>query len=292
MPEPFGRSLGLRKDQTGMKLLRGIIIGLFTALVALTGVSEWYARTRVDRTPHVISCEEGVLEVSVRADRSELLRGVTARDDRDGDLTDQIMVEHVSSLTGVDTARITYVVFDSSDNAATCSRTIRYTDYQKPRFRLTAPLRYYVGDTITLLDRLTAVDVIDGDLQEKIRLTASNLTNTLAGTYHVTVQVTNSLGDTSVLPLTILVDSGSGYLTPEIRLTEYLLYLNAGSRFDPGAYIQSITDPGAENQNVGREKAEIFSEVDPNTPGTYEVVYSYTGFGGREGKTILTVVVV
>ena len=274
-----------------MKLLRGIIIGLFVALAALTGASEWYARTQVDRTPPVITCEEGVLEVSVRADRSELLQGVTARDDRDGDLTDAIMVEHVSNLTGADTARITYVVFDSSDNAATCSRTIRYTDYQKPRFQLTAPLHYYVGDTITLLDRLTAVDVIDGDLQEKIRLTASNLTNTLAGTYHVTVQVTNSLGDTSVLPLTILVDSGSGHLVPEIQLTEYLVYLDAGSSFDPGSYIRSITDPSAGNRNVSRSEAEIFSEVDPDTPGTYEVVYSYTGSGGREGKTILTVVV-
>lgn len=275
-----------------MKLLRGIIIGLFAVLVALTGASEWYARTQVDRTPPTITCEDGVLEVSVRADRSELMQGVTARDDRDGDLTERIMVEHVSNLTGADTARITYVVFDSSDNAATCSRTIRYTDYQKPRFQLTAPLHYYVGDTITLLDRLTAVDVIDGDLQEKIRLTASNLTNTLAGTYHVTVQVTNSLGDTSVLPLTILVDSGSGYLVPEIRLTDYLVYLNAGSRFDPGSYVRSITDPSAGNKNVDRSQAEIFSEVDPNTPGTYEVVYSYTGSGGREGKTILTVVVV
>ena len=275
-----------------MKLLRGIIIGLFVVLAALTGVSEWYARTQVDRTPPTITCEDGVLEVSVQADRTELLQGVTAQDDLDGDLTEKVMVEHVSNLTGADTARITYVVFDSSDNAATCSRTIRYTDYRKPRFQLTAPLHYYVVDTITLLDRLTAVDVIDGDLQEKIRLTASNLTNTLAGTYHVTVQVTNSLGDTSVLPLTILVDSGSGYLTPEIRLTDYLVYLDAGSRFDPGAYVRSITDPSAGNKNVSKNQAEIFSEVDPSTPGTYEVVYSYTGSGGREGKTILTVVVV
>lgn len=274
-----------------MKLLRGIIIGLFVVLAALTGVSEWYARVREDRTPPVITCEEGELEISASAGSEALLQGVTAWDDRDGDLTGEIMVEHVSNLTGENTARVTYVVFDSADNAATCSRTVRYLDYEKPRFQLTAPLHYYVGDTITLLDRLTAVDVIDGDLQEKIRLTASNLSNTLAGTYHVTVQVTNSLGDTSVLPLSILVDSGSGYLVPEIQLTDYLIYLEAGSRFDPKTYIRSITDPSAANKTVDRLAAEIFSEVDPNTPGTYEVVYSYTGESGREGKTILTVVV-
>ena len=274
-----------------MKLLRGTILCLFCVLLCLTAASEWYTRTRVDRTPPTITCEEGVLEVSVKAGKEALLQGVTARDDRDGDLTGEIMVEHVSNLTGTDTARITYVVFDHSDNAATCSRTIRYTDYEKPRFRLTAPLHYYVGDTITLLDRLTATDVIDGDLQEKIRLTASNLTNTLAGTYHVTVQVTNSLGDTSVLPLTILVDSGSGHLVPEIQLTEYLVYLEKGARFSAGAYLRSVTDPAALTKTADPGDVQIDSEVDPNTPGTYEVVYSYTGVGGKEGRTILTVVV-
>ena len=274
-----------------MKQVRSIVIALFVVMLALTVLSEWYVRTRRDDTPPTIRCDSEVLEVSVQADKAELCQGVTAQDDRDGDITDRVMVEHVSNLLSENTARITYVVFDSSDNAATCTRTIRYTDYQKPRFYLSQPLQYAVGDTITLLDRLTAVDALDGDITEKIRMTASNLSNALEGTYHVTVQVTNSLGDTTVLPLTILVVGGSGYRTPTIALTDYLVYLDAGSDFDPADYIQKITDPGADARNVPKSEAEIRSDVDPDTPGVYEVTYSYTG-ASKEAKTILTVVVV
>ena len=66
-----------------MKLLRGIIIGLFVVLAGLTAASEWYARTQVDRTPPTITCEGEVLEVSVEADRSELLQGTYLRGPKD-----------------------------------------------------------------------------------------------------------------------------------------------------------------------------------------------------------------
>lgn len=274
-----------------MKILRGVVFGLFFVVLILTVVTEWNIRTTKDVTPPTIQCGSSILEVSVKADDATLLQGVTAWDDRDGDLTDQIMVEHVSSLLSANTAKITYVVFDSSDNAATCSRTIRYTDYQKPRFRLDKPLQFFVGDTITLLDRLVAEDMIDGDITEKVRMTASNLTNTLEGTYHITVQVTNSLGDTTVLPLSVIVEGGSTYRTPKIKLSKYLVYLNAGQQFHPEDYLVQVTDLSDIASNDRNKDVEIHSDVDNRTPGVYEVVYSYTG-KNRETKTILTVVVI
>lgn len=260
------------------------------SLIFMLG-SEWYLRRNRDDQPPTLSCSADVLEISVQADQSALLQGLTAQDDRDGDITDKIMVEHISGLINANTARVTYVVFDSSDNAAKYTRTVRYTDYQKPRFQLTAPLQYYVGDTITLQDRLSAIDMLDGDISEKIRLTASNLSNTLAGTYHVTVQVTNSLGDTTVLPLTISVESGSALRTPVIELTDYLIYLDAGSPFDPQQYLRKVSDPAAANQQGSLNQVEVLSEVEPEEPGVYEVTYSYQGVS-REGKAILTVVVI
>lgn len=274
-----------------MKTLRGIVIALFAVSLIFMFGSEWHIRHNRDDQPPTLTCPEGVLEVSVQAEPSALLQGLSAQDDRDGDITDKIMVEHISGLISENTARITYVVFDSSDNAAKCTRTVRYTDYQKPRFQLTAPLQYYVGDTITLQDRLFAIDELDGDISEKIRLTASNLSNTLAGTYHVTVQVTNSLGDTTVLPLTISVEGGSALRTPSIRLTDYLIYLDAGSQFEPRQYLQAVTDPAASNRQGSLSQVEILSEVETEEPGVYEVVYSYEG-ASREGKAILTVVVI
>lgn len=273
-----------------MKLLRTITIALFGLMLILTGITEFGIRARRDDTPPVITCGSGVLEASVSAPPEELLADITAWDDQDGDITDRVLVEHVSSLVDEDQARITYVVFDSSDNAARYTRTIHYTDYQKPRFRLTAPLVYNTGDTITLLDRLTAEDVIDGEIQEKIRMTASNLSNTLPGTYHVTVQVTNSLGDTSVLPLSIQVVESAPTRTPRIRLTDYLVYVDRDSAFSPGDYIERVMDPMDSPAVVDPERVDILENVDTSRAGVYEVIYSYDGVS-REAKAILTVVV-
>ena len=80
-----------------------------------------------------------MLEVSVDAGEEELLQGISAWDNRDGDLTSEIMVDHISTLVSDNTAKITYVVFDRSDNASKLTRTIAYTDYETPKFSLTQP---------------------------------------------------------------------------------------------------------------------------------------------------------
>ena len=92
----------------------------------------FYREKTVDDVPPVLTCTEGVLEVSVSASQEELLQGVTAWDNRDGDLTSEIMIDHISTLIGANTAKITYVVFDSSDRVAKLTRTIAYTDYEAP----------------------------------------------------------------------------------------------------------------------------------------------------------------
>ncbi|MFR8335181.1 MAG: tyrosine-protein phosphatase [Oscillospiraceae bacterium] len=78
----------------------------------------FYREKTVDDVPPVLTCTEGVLEVSVSASQEELPSGVTAWDNRDGDLTSEIMIDHISTLIGANTAKITYVVFDSSDRVA------------------------------------------------------------------------------------------------------------------------------------------------------------------------------
>ena len=54
-----------------------------------------------------------------------LLAGVTAEDNRDGDLTDEVFVDKVIP-TGEDTAAVYYGVIDSAKNVATASRTVTY----------------------------------------------------------------------------------------------------------------------------------------------------------------------
>lgn len=152
-----------------MRKLQITLIALFLAVAIAFCAVFLHDRLTADHTaPRIVS--DGVpLEVSVNATDAELCAGLTAADDRDGDLTDRIIVRRVSQLTGANSAQATYTVFDSASNFCTFTRPIYYTDYHKPRFSLSQPLVYGVGSTVTLLDRLKAEDVLDGDLTDKMR---------------------------------------------------------------------------------------------------------------------------
>ena len=261
-----------------MKALRIITIILFIlSLVAYLGVSYRY-NNQLDRVSPAIRCETEVLEVSVHAEDSELLAGVTATDNRDGDLTDRIMIQGISRLLTEDTARITYVVMDSSNNIASCTRTLRYTDYTPPRFALTGIPVYSANDQQNPLNKLsetlTAVDVKDGNLSDQIRITANGIDGSLEKSYTLTLEVTNSLGDSEVVPLTIVLDN-EGAANPLITLTEYITYVDAGSRFDPRSCILTLNGSPYKGFISG---LAIDSQVDTSTPGTYQVRYKYHSF--------------
>ena len=243
-------------------LQRGTIILFLLVAAGYAGLTI-HTHMNVDRTPPVITCDSDVVEIRVGSSDSALLRGVTATDDQDGDVTDEIMIKGVSQLITANTARVTYIAFDSSNNMSTATRTVRYTNYEKPRFALQQPLRFASGGQIALLDRLTASDVIDGDISKNILVTTQNVNANQPGTYTVTVQVVNRLGDVEFLPLKVIV---ANHAESAVQLSDYIVYLDAGSIFDPRACIIAPTDPFG---------VKIDSNVETNTPGIYDVTYTY-----------------
>ena len=77
-----------------------------------------------DRTAPVISYGADSLAYEEGMDQARLLEGVTAQDDRDGDVTGSLMVEKVSETSNGNVI-ITYVAKDHSDNVGKASRTVR-----------------------------------------------------------------------------------------------------------------------------------------------------------------------
>lgn len=266
-----------------MRILEKITIILFAAVLLTFGITRAYLHFFVDRTAPVISCSSEVLEAQVNASSDILLQGVTASDNMDGDLTDQILVKGITPLITDNTAKITYVVFDSSDNMGTCTRTIRYTNYEKPHFSLHEPLIFPVGSHVPVLDRLTAQDTIDGDISGSIRIIAQNISSSYEGVYNITAQVTNRLGDVETLPLKVIISSASA-AKPLITLTDYIVYLDRGSDFDPYDYIEAVTDRSG--QPVNGRSVQVDSAADTAVPGVYDVSYLYQTY-----TVYLTVVV-
>lgn len=268
-----------------MRALKHVLIIVLAVLTVCYIATSVYLGSSERKEPPVISCPTEVLEVSASDDESVLLAGITASDPQDGDLTDQVIVGGISKLISKDTAKVTFMVFDSDDNMGMCVRYIRYTDYHRPQFAITKPLAYSSTKEVSLLDRLAATDVVDDDISSRIRV------STLASTdnsevFDISIQVTNSMGDTAWLQLPVLVQE-TNPLRPVIELKEYLIYQEIGSEFHAEDYLSSLT-VAQTAEDVS--KVSISSNVDTSKEGTYRVMYTYSA-NGSTGVAILTVVV-
>lgn len=294
-----------------MRRIRAITVLLFVVVAAFYGVSTYFSRYVEDRTAPVLLSDSQVLELSVKDGEDALLSGLTATDDRDGDITHQIFVEHSSGLIDRNTIKVTYAVFDSSDNLAKLSRYVRYVDYATPRFSLTKPLVFKAMETVTFLDRLSVTDCLEGDISHKIRLDDSQMSTYSPGIYPITVQASNALGDTVILPLSVIIES-QRMNVPEISLTDYLIYIDRGTRLRPREYLKSVYDPALDDltiEDVDPDASEPDNMSDRETPtpklsdvevdatgvnvqvpGVYEIKYTYRG-QEADGTVILTVVV-
>ena len=252
-----------------MRILRMLTAALLAVTAVLYIGNGLFARLSGREVGPVIECPEEVLEVSIHDGEQVLLTGVTARDDQDGDLTDRVMVGGVSKLIGGNRAKVTCMVFDSDDNMASLGRQVRYTDYRRPRISLRAPLVFASEKEAKLLEQVMVSDVLDGDLSEKARVSTLWATED-EGVYSATVLVTNSMGDTAMVEVPVLIGRSGGIL-----LRRQVIYLQQGEAFDPKAALASDATG-----------VQIQSEVDTAKAGCYWVRYSR-----GDALAILTVVV-
>ena len=268
-----------------------IILCIVTALSILAfGLAIYYTQFFKDTIAPEFHIESNVVTVSVKEGDAALLQGVTAIDNRDGNVTDQIFVDSVSQLTGPNTARVRYFVFDKAENMAVAPRTVCYTDYSSPRIAILQPLVYDVGNTIALKGRVIATDVLKGNITNSIRLSSDDLSNKVPGTYHLTIWAMNQMGDVASVRVPIIVREPAPD-APVIELKNYLTYIEKGGSFDPEDYFKAFYS-GADIPIAGSfDRLTVSGDVDTQTPGTYEVSYSYTNSSGRFSEVYLTVVV-
>lgn len=273
-----------------MRVFKIVLCALCVLAALAFAATQYYFRVYLDHTPPVISMDEPIITVSVKDGNEALLAGVTAMDDRDGDVSTNVMVNNVSQLTGANTAQVSYTVFDSSDNMGTASRTVCYSDYTAPRFTLIRPLNFGIGETVSLVGRVVAQDALEGNVTGAIRVSNLTLNNSVEGIYHVTLRVTNRMGDISSVTLPIIVRNTMPE-SPVLTLREYLVYVPQDSEFDPQDYFKTLILNGTEDLQGLYGSLKVISNVDTSVPGCYEVSYSYTNSSGYSADAVLAVVV-
>ena len=235
---------------------------------------------RTDTRAPEILVPPGVLEASVEEPKSALTRGLTATDREDGDVTDSLVVESIGILGEDGLVSVAYAAFDGAGNVAKAQREVRFTDYRSPRFVLQGPLVYTVDSGFDVLRTVGATDVLDGDIQHRVRaMTMEEVSIGSMGVHQVQFQVTNTLGDTQtqIFPVEVLTP---GTYEAKLELKNYLVYLSVGSAFDPNSYLAKYTLRGEETL-LGSKLPQNFSlktkgTVQTQQPGTYVVEYRLT----------------
>lgn len=235
-----------------MTILKRTVIVIFCISLLIFIVAVVKELISSDSSIPEITSDRDVLEVPCNYTESQLLEGLSAYDQDDGDLTSKIVVGSMS------------------------------------RFNTSEPLVFTEreGNSTLLKERIIANDIIDGEISESVINTSSDINYSVAGTYHSTYEVSNSFGDTSTIELPVhIIKSENNQI--DIKLTQGIIYINTGDTIDAADYIESVTS--AQGRTLHRV-VKIESNVDNTTPGVYEIHYS-ASYSGTNGETWLTVVV-
>lgn len=273
-----------------MKFVKMAVVIAFVLALTAFGAAEIKEIRERDTSKPVITSDRDVLEIPCDYTQEQLVEGLSASDEKDGDLTDKILVGNFSRFIEKGVSNVTYVVFDSSNQAATLTRKVKFTDYHSPRFTLSEPLIFQngQGDYEKLLGRIGVLDQLDQKVSEWMTRTDYNVNFQKAGQYYITMETSNKYGDTSSAQLPVhIVEEGTQRVN--IVLSSNIVYLNVGDSISPMDYVSSVSDK--RGNTLGTESVTTESTVDSQTPGTYEVHYYAEDGNGSIGETWLTVVV-
>lgn len=270
-----------------MRLLRLVITAVFALTLAAFALFWYRSEIKADKTRPVITLETDELEVLPKASDKELLAGVTAYDEKDGDLTDKVIVESISKFSEPGVCKVYYAVCDSDNHVAGAFRKVKYKGYVSPRFFLNRSLCFSQMEAVNVGSAIGANDMLDGDISGNIIITSQDYEYGVAGIYNVKAEVANSKGDRIVQQLPLIVEERS-VNAPVVELTDYLIYVEKGTDIDPEDYFVSATDS---YENDVSDTLHIEYNYNPSAEGIYSFHYFATDALDRRGHSILLVIV-
>lgn len=294
-----------------MKYSKVLSVLFFLASLAVFVGFLFFYDNQGDTVPPVIRVSDEAFTCSISATEEELLEGITASDDQDGDLSDQIFVESLGNFIDENTRILNVAVLDKAGNTAKGKRVLVYEDYSAPKFTLTKPLKFSVG-TREITEFIQVNDMIDGDLSAKVKTCSPYHLSYEAGDYPMEFMVSNSAGDVSRFNATVtLLDNRAQDHNAEIELSDYLVYTEKGKKISPWSYVKKLTMNGHEYQKadkdllpveesnynwtdypaiISKSDFKIDDSTDYDQEGCYEIEYTYTNGDYKDSVRLVVIV--
>lgn len=151
----------------------------------------------------------GIRDIKIyEGDKINYLSGVTAVDEKDGDVTSCMKVN--SSNVNINVPgkyKVIYSASDKSGNIATKKSTVTILRDKAPEILGTADKTIYINNSINYLKGVTAKDEKDGNLTKHIKLDNSQVIISRAGKYIATYAVTDSGGNKTLKSINVTVNS-------------------------------------------------------------------------------------
>lgn len=270
-----------------MRIMRISVVVLFIlTLITFFGFFIFQKKNE-DNTIPEITIENDFIEVTCDATNEDFLKGIKANDEKDGDLTDEVIVESVSRFIEPGVCEVKYAVCDSNNHVAHATRKVHYIDYEAPKFKLNNSLCFSLYENINIASYIGAVDSIEGDISGNVVITSPDYTSSVPGIFTLELSVANKKGDTSTLSLPLIMEDRN-LSAPVIKLKDYLIYIDKNQEVDFEEYIVEATD---KNDRDLTDKIEIDDNVNFEKSGTYTVHYFVTDSNGAKGHSVLNVVV-
>ena len=227
-----------------------------------------------DRRPPRISFPETAAVWQEGMDDSLLLEGVTAEDDRDGNVTDSLRLREVLPSADRTEATVIYVAKDSSNNIVQASRVLQAGDGS--------------GETAQTRPESQGTDTAEGNgataEQPAQPVTAApEPTGSAAVTPEDPEEAGRQENEAAIAELPPEA--------PRLYLSQYTVTLPAGSDFNPLSYVSDVTDD-ADSRDTMFTRISVDGEADTQTPGTYDVyLFANDSEGNSSNRAHLTVTV-
>ena len=267
-----------------MQRLRQFSILFFILALSVFLTYTVYTIMNTDKDGPKITMKNDYLKISVEDPEKALLAGVQAKDAKDGDVSDTLIVESISNFTNKGRRIVSYAAFDRDWNISKATREIEYTDYTSPQFVMKSPPRFSVkelSNTTDYSELIQAKDCLDGDISKMIYITSLDEYEEThyGGKMDMEFQVSNSAGDVATIPITVAFNEVGA---PLVNLTSYVVYVKKGETFDPNEFIKTVQV--GEKQYTTTEFHDEFEDesltvkngVNINEEGFYQVTYTVT----------------